>query len=102
VLAESDPIPNYPIVMQGYLAPELKAAIRTAFLELKDNEILKTFRAKHSRRPTITPTTSCGRLRKSSISTLRSSGMSRATPTDYDAILVREDAPGSSVVLPFS
>jgi len=32
------------------------------------------------------------RLRKSSISTLRSSGMSRATPTDYDAILVREDA----------
>jgi phosphonate transport system substrate-binding protein len=31
--------------MQGYLAPELKAAIRTAFIELKDKEILKTFRA---------------------------------------------------------
>jgi phosphonate transport system substrate-binding protein len=45
VLAESDPIPNYPVVMQGYLAPELKAAIKTAFLELKDKEILKTFRA---------------------------------------------------------
>jgi len=45
VLAESDPIPNYPIVMQGYLAPELKAAIRRAFLELNNKEILKTFRA---------------------------------------------------------
>jgi phosphonate transport system substrate-binding protein len=45
VLAESDPIPNYPIAMQGYLAPELKAAIKAAFLELNDKEILKTFRA---------------------------------------------------------
>jgi phosphonate transport system substrate-binding protein len=45
VLAESDPIPNYPIVMQANLAPELKAAIKNAFLELKDEEILKTFRA---------------------------------------------------------
>ena len=45
VLAESDPIPNYPMTMQGYLAPELKAAIRAAFLELNDKEILKTFRA---------------------------------------------------------
>jgi phosphonate transport system substrate-binding protein len=45
VLAESDPIPNYPITMQGYLVPELKTAIKAAFLELKDKEILKTFRA---------------------------------------------------------
>jgi phosphonate transport system substrate-binding protein len=45
VLAESDPIPNYPVAMQGYLAKELKAAIKTAFLELNDQEILKTFRA---------------------------------------------------------
>lgn len=45
VLAESDPIPNYPVVMQGYLGFELKAAIRKAFLELNDNAILKTFRA---------------------------------------------------------
>jgi phosphonate transport system substrate-binding protein len=44
-LAESDPIPNYPITMQGYLAPELKAAIKATFLELNDKEILKTFRA---------------------------------------------------------
>ncbi|MDC7788447.1 phosphate/phosphite/phosphonate ABC transporter substrate-binding protein [Rhodoplanes sp. TEM] len=45
VLAESDPIPNYPMVMQGTLAPALKDAIRAAFLELKDPAILKTFRA---------------------------------------------------------
>jgi phosphonate transport system substrate-binding protein len=45
VLAESDPIPNYPMVMQGYLAPELKSAISKAFLELNNKEILKTFRA---------------------------------------------------------
>jgi phosphonate transport system substrate-binding protein len=45
VLAESDPIPNYPITMQGYLAAELKTSIRKAFLELNDKAILKTFRA---------------------------------------------------------
>ena len=45
VLAESDPIPNYPMVMQGSLAADLKAAIKTAFVELKDQEVLKTFRA---------------------------------------------------------
>jgi phosphonate transport system substrate-binding protein len=39
------PIPNYPIVMQGNLAPALKQAIRSAFIELKDKDILKTFRA---------------------------------------------------------
>ena len=30
--------------MQGYLAPELKEGIRSAFLELKDAEILELFR----------------------------------------------------------
>jgi phosphonate transport system substrate-binding protein len=40
----SAPIPNYPISMQGYLAPELKEKIRSAFLELKDEEILASFR----------------------------------------------------------
>ncbi|MBO6635387.1 phosphate/phosphite/phosphonate ABC transporter substrate-binding protein [Parvibaculum sp.] len=39
------PIPNYPIAMQGYLAPELKEKIRSAFLDLKDEEILASFRA---------------------------------------------------------
>ncbi|MEQ9042378.1 MAG: phosphate/phosphite/phosphonate ABC transporter substrate-binding protein [Alphaproteobacteria bacterium] len=39
------PIPNYPISMQGYLSPELKEKIRSAFLDLKDEEILASFRA---------------------------------------------------------
>ena len=44
VIATSAPIPNYPMVMQGDLAPQLKDAIRDAFLQLKDAEILKSFR----------------------------------------------------------
>lgn len=40
----SDPIPNYPIVMQADLKPELKEAIRKSFLELKDPAILRAFR----------------------------------------------------------
>jgi phosphonate transport system substrate-binding protein len=44
-VAITPPIPNYPMVMQGKLDPALKNAIRSAFLELKDAAILKTFRA---------------------------------------------------------
>lgn len=44
VLELSDPIPNYPIVMQGNLAPGLKQAIRSAFLDMKEKEVLKAFR----------------------------------------------------------
>ena len=40
----SAPIPNYPIVMQADLNPALKAAIRDAFLGMKDKEVLKSFR----------------------------------------------------------
>lgn len=40
----SAPIPNYPVVMQSDLNPTLKQAIRTAFLDLKDKDILKSFR----------------------------------------------------------
>jgi len=40
----SEPIPNYPMVMQGNLAPGLKQAIRAAFLTMKDKEVLKAFR----------------------------------------------------------
>jgi phosphonate transport system substrate-binding protein len=40
----SVPVPNYPIVLQGYLAPELKDAIRRAFLEVKDPAVLRSFR----------------------------------------------------------
>jgi phosphonate transport system substrate-binding protein len=43
-LALSDKIPNYPMTVQGYLAPALKDGIRKAFLELNDPEILKLFR----------------------------------------------------------
>lgn len=38
------PIPNYPIVMQGDLAPALKDAITSAFLNMKDPEVLQAFR----------------------------------------------------------
>ena len=37
-------IPNYPITLQGTLAPQLKQAIRDAFLTINDKEVLKSFR----------------------------------------------------------
>lgn len=40
----SDPIPNYPMVMQGNLAAPLKDALRRAFLDLRDAAILRAFR----------------------------------------------------------
>jgi phosphonate transport system substrate-binding protein len=43
-IALSDPIPNYPMTLQGYLKPELKNQIKKAFLELNDTTILKLFR----------------------------------------------------------
>lgn len=45
IIATTAPIPNYPIVMQGNLTPQLKESIRKAFLEMKDPKILKSFRA---------------------------------------------------------
>ncbi|MCX7227635.1 MAG: phosphate/phosphite/phosphonate ABC transporter substrate-binding protein [Burkholderiales bacterium] len=45
VLAETKAIPNYPMAMQSKLAPELKAKIRGAFLDLKDPDLLRSFRA---------------------------------------------------------
>lgn len=45
VLAESKPFPQYPWTMRSNLKPELKTKIRTAFLELKDTEVLKPFKA---------------------------------------------------------
>jgi len=43
-IAVSQPIPNYPMVMKGNLAQALKEAIRKSFLELKDADVLKSFR----------------------------------------------------------
>ena len=40
----TDPIPNYPMTLQGNLSPQLKQAIRSAFLNIKDKEVLKSFR----------------------------------------------------------
>jgi phosphonate transport system substrate-binding protein len=45
VIAETKPIPNYPLAMQSSLSPQLKEAIRAAFLDIKDPAILKGFRA---------------------------------------------------------
>jgi len=44
VLGLSDPIPNYPIFMQGDLAPQLKSRIRAAFIEMTDAKVLAAFR----------------------------------------------------------
>lgn len=43
-LALTDPLPNYPLTLQGNLDPALKDAIRKAFLEVKDKEVLRAFR----------------------------------------------------------
>jgi phosphonate transport system substrate-binding protein len=45
IVAESDPIPEYPWVMQTDLATALREEIRKAFLELKDPAILKPLKA---------------------------------------------------------
>jgi phosphonate transport system substrate-binding protein len=45
VIGESGPIPQYPWTMRSNLDPDLKARIRTAFLELKDADILRKFKA---------------------------------------------------------
>ena len=45
VIAESAPFPQYPWTMRSNLKPELKEKIRTTFINLKDPEVLKTFKA---------------------------------------------------------
>ncbi|MEM6427390.1 MAG: phosphate/phosphite/phosphonate ABC transporter substrate-binding protein [Cyanobacteria bacterium P01_D01_bin.128] len=45
VIAESEPIPQYPWTLRADLAPELKADIRSAFLSLDDKTILAPFKA---------------------------------------------------------
>ena len=44
VIAESDPYPNYPWTMQANLPEDFKNTVRTTFLELKDEEVLKPFK----------------------------------------------------------
>lgn len=45
IIAESDPIPQYPWTMRSDLDPALKDEIRTAFLELEDEAVLGPFKA---------------------------------------------------------
>lgn len=45
VIAESEPIPQYPWTLRSDLAPELKDDIRSAFLNLDDEAILVPFKA---------------------------------------------------------
>ncbi len=45
VLQVSKPFPQYPWTMRSDLAPELKDKIRAAFLDMKDKEVLKAFKA---------------------------------------------------------
>ncbi len=45
VLEESRPFPQYPWTMRSDLKPALKEKIRSAFLNLKDREVLKHFKA---------------------------------------------------------
>jgi phosphonate transport system substrate-binding protein len=45
VIAVSRPFPQYPWTMQSNLKPELKQAIRDAFLTLDDKQVLKPFKA---------------------------------------------------------
>ena len=45
VLTESKPFPQYPWVMRSNLKPELKQKIRDAFLNAKDQKVLKPFKA---------------------------------------------------------
>ena len=45
IIAESEPIPQYPWTMRADLDPELKDEIRTAFLELDDEAVLGPFKA---------------------------------------------------------
>jgi phosphonate transport system substrate-binding protein len=45
IVAETKPIPNYPMAMQSKLNPALKEQIRNAFVGINDPAILKSFRA---------------------------------------------------------
>ena len=45
IIAESEPIPQYPWTMRSDLDPALKDEIRTAFLELDDDAVLGPFKA---------------------------------------------------------
>ena len=45
LIKESIPIPQYPWIMRSDLSPELKAKVKTAFLQLDDEQVLEPFQA---------------------------------------------------------
>ena len=45
LIAKTAPIPQYPWTMRSSLNPELKETIRTTFIELDDEKVLKPFKA---------------------------------------------------------
>lgn len=45
VIAESEPFPQYPWTMRSDLDPQLKQKIKSAFMEINDPAILKSFKA---------------------------------------------------------
>ena len=45
LIAKTAPLPQYPWTMRSSLNPELKETIRTAFIELDDEKVLKPFKA---------------------------------------------------------
>jgi phosphonate transport system substrate-binding protein len=45
VIAESEPIPQYPWTMRSDLDPDLKQQIRTTFLNIEDDSVLTPFKA---------------------------------------------------------
>ena len=71
VIMVSEPIPNYPMVMQGNLAPPLKEAVRKAFLGSRTPRFSNPSGCRVSRPPTTTPTTYCARPPRSSTSICR-------------------------------
>ena len=45
LIAKTEPIPQYPWTMRSDLDPELKETIKTTFIELNDDSVLKPFKA---------------------------------------------------------
>ena len=45
LIAESEPIPQYPWTMRSDLSPELKNKIKSTFIELDDAKVLEPFSA---------------------------------------------------------
>ena len=86
-LALSEPIPNYPMTMQGYLNPELKDAIKGRSWTSRIRSSSSCSASKPSRRPPTRITTCCATWRKCSSSTSPSCEKMKSASHTFDAIL---------------